>query len=434
MDLKNLILNELAKIVDPDLKKDIVSLGFVKDMLIDGRSVSFILELTTKNCPIKDKFKKDAEDLLLAIDGIDEVHVSLSAGSSHQVSSKYGGIRGLSGVKKIIAVSSCKGGVGKSTVAALLAKEISSRGFKVGIVDLDIFGPSLPTLFRKHERVSLSENREFIPHDVDGIKLMSFGFLVGDAPAVVRGPIATNYTKQLLTQTFWGELDYLIIDAPPGTGDIQLTMTQTVPLDGALVVTTSQILSLNDVIRGIKMFEKVNVPILGIIENMAYQLCCSCSAKNETFGQSNIEKIEDLCGVNVLAQWPLEKEWTKSLDLAIHKGLISSSVDSLMISLEKYKKRDSLIPRVSIENNAVILKWEGGEKDWKVTHRDLRFSCKCAHCVDELTGQNKIVLSDISEDIFPKKIDILGNYALAIQWNDGHSSGIYPYKRIQEIL
>ncbi|MEI7999605.1 MAG: Mrp/NBP35 family ATP-binding protein, partial [Candidatus Omnitrophota bacterium] len=188
---------------------------------------------------------------------------------------------GLSKVKNIIAVSSCKGGVGKSTVAAGVAKALLRQGMKVGLLDADLHGPSIPTLFNLPSvDIRLNEFKMAVPAEVEGLKLMSFGFLLGDAPAVMRGPIVANYIQQLLFQTDWGELDYLIIDMPPGTGDIQLTITQSIRLTGAVIVTTRQTLSLVDVARGILMFEKVKVPILGIVENMAFFICDACEKKH----------------------------------------------------------------------------------------------------------------------------------------------------------
>jgi len=177
----------------------------------------------------------------------------------------------LSKVKHVIAISSCKGGVGKSTIACALAWELSARGFKTGLLDADIYGPSMPSLFHLQKpAIHTNEFKMITPVEYKGLKLMSFGFLLGDAPAVMRGPIVSNYIQQLVFQTDWRELDYLILDMPPGTGDVQLTITQSIKLTGAVIVTTHHGLSLVDTARGILMFEKVKVPILGVIENMAY--------------------------------------------------------------------------------------------------------------------------------------------------------------------
>src|SRR3989338_1843217 len=212
---------------------------------------------------------------------------------------------GLTKVKHVIAVSSCKGGVGKSTVAAGFARSLCQQGFKTGLLDADIHGPSLPTLFNLTSGVKVLSNefRMIVPIEAQGLRLMSFGFLLGDAPAVMRGPIVTRYIQQIMLQTDWGELDYLIVDMPPGTGDVQLTITQSARLTGAVIVTTRQTLSLVDVARGILMFEKVSVPILGIVDNMAYFICGSCHTKHYLFGDEHA--LEKRFGVKTLVEIPL---------------------------------------------------------------------------------------------------------------------------------
>lgn len=256
------IMKALSVIIDPDFRKDIVSLGFVKDVKIDGSKVSLNIELTTPACPVKNEFKESAEKALLNLDGVDDVQINMTA---KEVKKSEKNKDGLEHVRNILAIASCKGGVGKSTIAANIARELASRGFKTGLLDADIFGPSVPTLFNIHKPdVGADEQKRIIPIEKNGLKIMSFGFFLGDSPAILRGPIVSGYIQQLLTGVRWGELDYLVIDMPPGTGDIQLTMTQTIQLDGAVMVTTRQALSLVDVAKGIEMFEKVNVPMLGL--------------------------------------------------------------------------------------------------------------------------------------------------------------------------
>src|SRR5665213_1019580 len=215
----------------------------------------------------------------------------------------------LSKVKHVIAISSCKGGVGKSTVACALALELARRGFKTGLLDADIYGPSLPSLFQLRDaKVKSNEFKLLTPIEHNGLKLMSFGFLLGDAPAVMRGPIVTRYIQQLLLQTDWGELDYLIIDMPPGTGDIQLTITQSIKLTGAVIITTHHSLSLVDTARGILMFEKVKVPILGVIENMAYFLAPDTGKKYYIFGEQKAGALSTRFGVKTLAEVPITEQ------------------------------------------------------------------------------------------------------------------------------
>lgn len=324
---------------------------------------------------------------------------------------------GLSKVKHIIAVSSCKGGVGKSTVAALMAQEFGRRGFKTGLLDTDVYGPSLPSLFHlSNVPISADEFKQIRPVEQDGLKLMSFGFLLGDAPAVLRGPIVTRYIQQLLYNVAWGELDYLILDMPPGTGDVQLTITQSVRLTGAVIITTPHTLSLVDVGRGILMFEKVQVPILGIVENMSYFVCDACQKKHYLFGQA--PTLQKRFGVRTLAEIPLES----SLNI---QPFISRAVEETLKVLTD-NAGPKILPEVSFDAGHVRLKFADGTQKI-LGNRSLRLACPCALCVNEITGKSLINPAKIKQDIAPKEISSLGSYALSIAWNDGHSSGIYPY-------
>lgn len=324
---------------------------------------------------------------------------------------------GLSKVKHVIAVSSCKGGVGKSTVAAGLARALSAKGFAVGLLDADIHGPSLPTLFDLHAvDVYMNEFKMAVPIEAQGLKLMSFGFMLGDAPAVMRGPILANYIQQLMFKTDWGTLDYLIIDMPPGTGDIQLTITQNVRLTGAVIVTTHQALSLVDVARGILMFEKVKVPILGVVENMAFFICDDCSKKHYLFGQDR--SIEDRFGVKSLIQIPLMPDQ----DLAEY---MKQAADNLLVVLAD-RNRLVDVPQVAFDDKSILLKFNDG-RQLVLDNRQVRLACQCALCVHEMTGKKMLNPAQVRLDIAPTEITPLGHYAIGIKWNDGHFSGIYSY-------
>lgn len=339
----------------------------------------------------------------------------------------------LDTVKSIIAVSSCKGGVGKSTVAAYIAQGLAGRGFKAGLLDADIYGPSIPALFDlTRVNVTINEQKEFVPIEHGGLKIMSFGFLLGDAPAVMRGPMVTRYIQQILQRTAWGDLDYLLIDMPPGTGDVQLTITQSVRLNGAVIVTTPQTLSLIDVARGILMFEKVSVPILGVIENMAYFLCPDCGCRHALFGSHAARSLQERFGVEVLAQWPMRQDFIRPVNPeTTATALVRETVDRVLEALDKTGSRQKEIPAVTFDAQQVTLRWPSGQ-EVRVANRDLRLSCQCALCVDERSGKKILKEKDVRPDIAPKIITPLGNYAVGIAWNDGHSSGIYPYKNILE--
>ena len=333
---------------------------------------------------------------------------------------------GLSKVRRLVAVSSCKGGVGKSTVAAGFARALAKQGLKVGLLDADIHGPSLPTLFNLTSGVEIYTNefKLIIPVEAEGLKLMSFGFLLGDAPAVMRGPIVTRYIQQLLFQTDWGELDYLIIDLPPGTGDVQLTITQSARLTGAVIVTTPQTLSLVDVARGILMFEKVSVPILGLVDNMAYFVCDQCQARHYIFGDG--KSLEKRFGVKILAEIPL-------LGNLVLDSYMTQGTKAMADSIDAMEQSKQTLPAVSFDAEYIRLDYPDG-KQLKVKNRDVRLNCMCALCINEITGKKLINAATIRADIAPKEITPLGNYAVGITWNDGHSSGIYPYPLFHSIM
>lgn len=427
------ILSVLKTIVDPDFQKDIVSLGFVKNIKILDGNVSFDIELTTPACPVKSEFQNQAQEAVSRLNGVKNVAVNMTSKPKETPRALQGIESTLTTVRSIIAISSCKGGVGKSTIAACLAKELSQRGFKVGLLDADIYGPSVPTLFNLHRvPINSNERQQIIPVEIGNLKVMSFGFLLGDAPAVMRGPIVTRYIQQLLHQTAWGDLDYLFIDMPPGTGDIQLTITQTVQLSGAVIVTTRQTLSLVDVARGILMFEEVKVPMVGIIENMSHFLCDQCHKKHFIFGGDEADILKDRFGLETLAQIPIMPDLMGKFDQDIKNDVIKLATDKVVMAIGKNSITQRQVPKFQFDKQNIILKWPD-EGEWIVSNRDVRLSCRCALCVNELTGAILLKKEQIRPDIMPKEIVPLGNYALGIKWNDGHTSGIYPYETIRNL-
>ncbi len=261
------VLQALSNIQDPDLGKDIVSLGFVKDLSIEGNRVSFTIELTTPACPVKESFREQAESLVGAIPGVESVQVEMSANVA--AANPFDNQNAVQGVKNIIAVSSGKGGVGKSTVAVNLACALHQLGAKVGILDADVYGPNVPLMMGLQGNPKMVE-KKIIPLNARGIQVMSMAFLVAeDQPVIWRGPMLHSAMRQFLHEVLWGDLDYLIVDLPPGTGDAQLSLAQHTHLMGAVIVTTPQEVSVLDVRKAIGMFQQVSVPVLGIVENMA---------------------------------------------------------------------------------------------------------------------------------------------------------------------
>ncbi len=268
------ILKALSTVEDPDLRRDLVSLNMVKDIKIDPRKVSFTVVLTTPACPLKEKIRQDCEDAVSRVvgEGVDiDIHITSS------VTTLRDNTPILPGVKNIVAIASGKGGVGKSTVTSNLAVALAQAGAKVGLIDADIYGPSIPTMFScEHEQPYVKQvngKNIIVPIEQYGVKLLSIGFLTPPDSAVVwRGPMASSALKQFFGDADWGALDYLLIDLPPGTSDIHLTMVQTVPVTGAVIVTTPQKVALADANKGLAMFKQpqINVPVLGVVENMAY--------------------------------------------------------------------------------------------------------------------------------------------------------------------
>ena len=302
------IRSQLATVRYPGFSRDIVSFGLVKDIRVEGATVQVQMVLTTSEVSVPQKIKAEAEAALLAIPGVERAVVRIDIHAPVKAPGAPAAVSGIPGVRHVIAVASGKGGVGKSTVAANLAMGLEQLGASVGLCDCDLYGPSVGLLFGTTERpYADSETGHIQPIERYGLRLMSMGFLLEDgAPAVLRGPMVTKYTQQFLRQVDWGDLDYLILDLPPGTGDIQLTIVQTVALAGAVIVTTPQEMALIDARKAAGMFQKVNVPVLGIVENMSYFECPSDGKRYDIFGSGGGQKEADRLGVSLLGQIPIE--------------------------------------------------------------------------------------------------------------------------------
>ena len=297
------IVDALKSIKDPDLGRDIVSLGFVKDVKFCGGVAAVTIELTTPACPVKDQMREEARQAILALDGIDEANVEMTA-RVRSSSSESPGL--LPGVKNVIPVASGKGGVGKSTVSANMAVALAQSGAQVGLMDADVYGPSIPTLMGLSEKPMSGPNQQIIPVTQYDLKIISMGFFLPEEKAVIwRGPMLDKMITQFLGGVQWGELDYLIIDLPPGTGDIQLSLCQKVPLTGAVIVSTPQDVALNVAQKAIAMFNQLNTPVLGIVENMSHYRCSHCGQRDEIFGTGGARKVSDSRGLPFLGEIPL---------------------------------------------------------------------------------------------------------------------------------
>lgn len=300
------ILETLRTVKYPGFSRDIVSFGLIKGISVDGTDVTVQLSLAARDASIPRQIHEAASAALNALPGIGRVQLDFDIKEPEGPAGTVGRAS-ISGVKRIIAVASGKGGVGKSTVATNLAVALARSGAKVGLCDCDLYGPSIGLMLGTTEHPMASEQNEIIPIEAHGLKLMSMAFLLDDAsPVIVRGPLATRYVQQFLRQTLWGDLDYLILDLPPGTGDIQLSIVQTVAVDGAVIVTTPQEVALIDARKAVSMFAKVNVRVLGLVENMSYFLCPSDGVRYDIFGTGGGQKEADRLKVPLLAQFPID--------------------------------------------------------------------------------------------------------------------------------
>ncbi|MBM3145119.1 MAG: Mrp/NBP35 family ATP-binding protein [Chloroflexi bacterium] len=296
------VLAALSQVHDPDLRKDLVALNMIQDLKIDGSDVSFTIMLTTPACPMKDRMKNDAMTAVKALPGVKDVTIKMDANVPSD-----GRARGLLDVpvRNAIAVASGKGGVGKSTVSVNLAVSLAQSGARVGLLDADIYGPNIPTMMGV-EKLPPPTDTKLVPAEAYGVQLMSIGFLVKPGqPLIWRGPMLHSAIRQFLTDVLWGELDYLIVDLPPGTGDAQLSLSQSLALSGGLIVTLPQQVSLDDARRSLEMFRELNVPVLGIVENMSFMELPDGS-KMDIFGSGGGEKLAAETGVPFVGAIPMD--------------------------------------------------------------------------------------------------------------------------------
>jgi ATP-binding protein involved in chromosome partitioning len=298
------VLEALKVVQDPDLHRDIVSLGFVKDLRISSGRVSFAIELTTPACPVKDQMRDQARAAVMTLPGVSEVDVQMTA-QVRQATLGDGARAPLPGVKNIIAVGAGKGGVGKTTVAVNLALALARSGSKVGMIDGDIYGPNVPIMLGLKTQLT-TDGEKIIPAEKHGLQVISMGFMTGDdAPIIWRGPMLHGALQQFFREVRWEGLDYLVIDMPPGTGDVALSLSQTVPVAGAIVVTTPQLVSLADSRRAVAMYRKLNIPTLGVVENMSYYVCRKCGDEADIFGHGGGEQIAAELKVPFLGRIPI---------------------------------------------------------------------------------------------------------------------------------
>lgn len=306
------VLHALAKVKDPDLHQDIVSLGFVKDLTIDGGNVSFKVELTTPACPVKDLLQQQAEDVVMALDGVTGVVVEMTA-RVRQRDVKAEDL--IPGVKHCIAIASGKGGVGKSTVSVNMAIALAQTGARVGLLDADVYGPSIPMMMGCAGEQPFTRNAKILPIQRFDISMMSLGFLLQEGQAVLwRGPMVAGTVKQLLQDVEWGELDYLLVDLPPGTGDAPMSLAQLVPLTGVVLVTTPHHVAANIAGKSVQLFKRLNSRIMGVVENMAGFACPNCGEVTRIFAGLTGAELANNFGVPFLGSIPLDPSISQSSD------------------------------------------------------------------------------------------------------------------------
>ncbi|MSS71590.1 MAG: iron-sulfur cluster carrier protein ApbC [Candidatus Latescibacteria bacterium] len=311
---ENEVLHALRTVIEPDLKQDLVALNAVRNVTIRGGQVDFEVILTNPTGPQKAGIQRACEEAVRALPGVEQVNVTIATVTFGPSAKDRPAIPG---VRHIIAVASGKGGVGKSTVATNLAVALAQTGAAVGLMDADIYGPNIPIMMGVKDRPD-TEDERIIPLQSHGLKLMSMGFITGDnVPVIWRGPLVTKMIQKFLHNVAWGDLDYLILDLPPGTGDVQITLRQSVYIAGAVIVTTPQNLALEDVKRGILMFKQVDVPIFGVVENMSTFICPRCKTRTDIFGHGGGLRLCEQMGVPFLSEIPLDPEIRKGGDAGV---------------------------------------------------------------------------------------------------------------------
>jgi ATP-binding protein involved in chromosome partitioning len=304
MPSESAILDALKAVRDPDLNRDIVSLKFVKNLRIDGGHVAFTIELTTPACPVKDQMRDQARTVVRQVPGVSTVDVEMTAQVRSTISSDLNKAP-VEGVKNIIAVGAGKGGVGKTTVAVNLAIALSQCGGRVAMIDGDIYGPNVPIMLGINTQLT-TDGDKIVPAQQYGIQLVSMAFLTtDDSPVIWRGPMLHGVIQQFFRQVRWQDIDYLVVDMPPGTGDVALSLSQTVPVSGSVVVTTPQTVSIADTRRAVRMYQKLNVPTLGLVENMSHFICPSCHHESDIFGKGGGESLAADLSIPFLGRIPI---------------------------------------------------------------------------------------------------------------------------------
>jgi ATP-binding protein involved in chromosome partitioning len=436
----------LSRVTDPDLGRDIVTLGFVKDIQINGENVSFAIELTTPACPAREQMKEDAYRAVLSLPGVTHVEVEMTSKVRGTRSEQKDELIPL--VKNVVPVASGKGGVGKSTVSANLAVALARLGARVGLMDADVYGPSIPTIMAATTPPT-AQNGAIVPVLRYGVKIVSIGFFVPKGEATIwRGPMLSKLIDKFLGGVEWGELDYLLVDLPPGTGDVQLSLCQKIPLTGAAVVSTPQDLAFNVAEKAISMFTTLHTPVLGLVENMSGFECRHCGHREEIFGSGGARRFAAASGIPFLGEIPLSTDIRTTSDegnpivqsmpespSARAFGRVAENLAAQVSTLAMggaSSDRPEIAEMTQPSENEVQIRWKDGHESI-YTGYALRVGCRCAICVDEISGDKRLREESISTDVRPLSIDPVGRYAIRFHWSDGHSTGIYPFEQLRQL-
>ena len=440
------ITDALSNVKDSYFNKDLITLGYIKGMSIGDKELRFTLKLPAPLMPNHEELAQKCRDALKDVNGLENIEIkkdwevqrlpALNQPNTPQA---------LTNVKNIIAIASGKGGVGKSTVTVCIAEAFANAGAKVGVLDIDVYGPSIPNMvgLGSHQLGGAQEG-VLEPVEAHGMKIMSMGFLATkDTPVVWRGPIASQLVQQFLGAVDWGELDYLFVDMPPGTGDIQLTLSQSVPLTGAVIVTTPQEIAHTIAEKGLRMFQQVKIPILGIVENMAGFTPPGSEEIFHIFGEGGGTSAAEEFDLPLLGQIPIRQDLREAMDNG--KVFTNDNIDSIasLIAVEAMAvvTNEELSPfapqEINLANDGetLVIKWQDNVEH-VISAFNVRFMCPCAHCVDEITGEKLVKETDIPPDVKITDSVPVGRYGVRFNFTDpspGAGAGIYTFSFLRKL-
>lgn len=441
------VLECLKNVIDPDFGENIVNCGFVKVLKVSesGKDVALVLELTTPACPVKDEFNRLSKEFVKRLEWVDDVDVIMTASPKSAMADVPEAPPGLRGVKNIIAISSCKGGVGKSTTCVNLAMTLAQMGAKVGIFDADVYGPSLPTMITPaFDKLEMKEDGTITPVEYEGVKVVSFGY-AGQGSAIMRGPMVSGLVNQLLTTSEWGELDYLLLDMPPGTGDIHLTLGQVVPITAAVVVTTPQRLAFIDVDKGVRMFAKMEVPCVAVVENMS-TFTGDDGKVYRPFGRGSGKSICEAYDIPHLIEMPIEPGLSSGgdsgtpLSLSDPTGPIAALYQDIgaCVVREVAKINSGRGPTAALDpDRRGCLKVQISDVNdglpFYVSGSSVRKSDQSARAKNSDESPDILLTGErVPDDLEPVSVATVGNYAVSVTWPDGFSQ-VAPFRVLRTL-